>query len=352
MIDPHVHLRDWTQSAKETLAHGLGLAWRIGLSGLFEMPNTDPPLTTRAAIARRMADADRARAESDSPIFHGLYFGATPDPDQLAEVVAAHAEFFPRVVGMKLFACHSTGRMGVISRDAQWRVWSRLAELDYRGVVAVHCETEDLFHPELWDPADPISHGAAQPVEAEVHSVKQQIELAAEAGFRGSLHIVHVTTAEVLDIIAANRSAHRFAIRGGVTPHHALLEESVARKSTIPEWKVNPPIRPREIQEALYRRVMSGSIDWIESDHAPHTLEDKRAGASGIPGIPAFRLVADMLGTGLTAEAASRLTHSAVVEAFQIPAKAFPENPNALAPWSYQSAADEYPWDPYRFLVP
>ncbi len=351
MIDPHVHLRDWAQSEKETLAHGLSFAWRIGLSGVFEMPNTNPPLTTRDAIARRLADADRARAEINSPIFHGLYFGATPDPDQLAEVVAAHAEFFPRVVGMKLFAAHSTGRMGVITRDAQWRVWSRLAELDYRGVVAVHAETEDLCYPELWDPADPISHGTVRPVAAEIHSVRQQIELASEAGFRGSLHIVHVTTPDVLDIINEARGSHSFAIRGGVTPHHALLNDSLLRKSVVPEWKVNPPIRPPAIQEVMYQRVMSGSIDWIESDHAPHTLEDKRAGASGIPGIPAFRLLTDMLRERLSPDDADRLTHQAVIDAFQIPADTFPENPAAHAPWSYTDAATEYPWDPYRFLV-
>ena len=47
MIDPHVHLRDWNQAKKETLRHGLGVAWRAGLDGVFEMPNTDPPLTSR-----------------------------------------------------------------------------------------------------------------------------------------------------------------------------------------------------------------------------------------------------------------------------------------------------------------
>ena len=60
MIDPHVHLRDWNQAAKETLRHGLSVAWRAGLDGVFEMPNTDPPLTTRDAILRRIDDADAA----------------------------------------------------------------------------------------------------------------------------------------------------------------------------------------------------------------------------------------------------------------------------------------------------
>ena len=69
MIDPHVHLRDWNQSGKETLRHGLSVAWRAGLDAVFEMPNTDPPLTTEEAIKRRIADADSVLASLGVPLF-------------------------------------------------------------------------------------------------------------------------------------------------------------------------------------------------------------------------------------------------------------------------------------------
>lgn len=349
MIDPHVHLRDWAQADKETIRHALELAWRIGIAGLFEMPNTVPPLTSRAVLLQRIADADRAREDIGFPIFHGIYAGITADPDQVVHVVGAHRELFPRVVGLKLFAGHSTGNMGIVSRDEQWRVWKTLADAEYRGVVTVHAETEALLRPELWDPARPISHGAARPVEAEVHSVKQQIELADAAGFRGSLHIAHVTTTRVLDIIDAERERHAFAVRGGITPHHALLDETVAARSDIPEWKVNPPIRPPDEQRTLWDRLLRGAIDWIESDHAPHTLKDKREGASGVPGIPAFRLLTERIAEHLPPREVRRLSHNAVTEAFQIPATSIPENPNDSIPWSYPEVATEYPWDPYRY---
>jgi dihydroorotase len=350
VIDPHVHLRDWEQSEKETIRHAFELAWRIGIAGVFEMPNTDPPLTSRAAVERRIADADRAKEKLSIPIFHGIYAGITADPDQITHIVGVHREMFPRVVGFKLFAGHSTGNMGVVTRDDQWVVWKTLAEADYRGVVTVHAETEALLRPELWDPARPISHGAARPVEAEIHSVNQQIELADAAGFRGSLHIAHVTSTRVLDIIAAERGRRSFAVRGGVTPHHALLDETVAEESAIPEWKVNPPLRSAVEQRALLERVRQGAIDWIESDHAPHTPGDKRAGASGIPGIPAFRLLAEEIAADLPPAEVRRLIHEAVLEAFQIPAADIPDNPNAWRPWSYTGAAQEYPWDPYRYV--
>ncbi len=364
MIDPHVHLRDWSQAEQETLEHGFSVAWRAGISAVFEMPNTDPPLTGRAAVLRRISDADAARERLGIPLFHGIYAGITADPAQLAEIVALHRELFPRVMGFKLFAGHSTGNMGVVTRDEQARVWDTLARLDYRGVVTVHAETEALLAPWKWDPTAPISHGAARPVDAEIHSVNQQIELAAEAGFRGSVHLAHITTPAVLDIVERNRRAFPFAIRGGVTAHHALLDENVARRSEIPEWKVNPPLRPPEVREALWQRVRTGRIDWIESDHAPHTWQDKRAAASGVPGLPAFRLLRDLLTEELSREDVERITHDAVVTAFDVPRGVVPENPAAgdiaieqsphrfrEAAWRrYRSLAQEYPWDPFRFL--
>lgn len=351
MIDPHVHLRDWGERHKETIIHAMDLAWRIGISGVFEMPNTVPPLTSRESVHTRIADADRATSKLGIPLFHGIYGGITADPAQLTEIVAAHRELFPRVVGLKLFAGHSTGNMGVVSRDEQWRVWKTLARTDYRGVVTVHAETEELLHPERWDPSHPISHGAARPVEAEVHSVQQQIELAVEAGFRGSLHFAHVTTTRVLDIIAIHRRNVPFSVRGGVTPHHSLLDETVAARSDIPEWRVNPPLRPADEQRALWERLRTGAAGWIESDHAPHSLQAKREGASGVPGIPAFRLLRDELTPNLPLPEVRRLSHDAVIEAFDIPSGWIPANPNEYGRWSYQDVAREYPWDPYRFWL-
>ncbi len=103
MIDPHVHLRDWEQREKETVAHGLMVALRAGLDGVFEMPNTAPPLISRGTIEERLQLADEVRKGLPGEIFHGLYGGITPDVDQIHEVVIAHGELFPRVVGLKLF---------------------------------------------------------------------------------------------------------------------------------------------------------------------------------------------------------------------------------------------------------
>src|SRR5512147_3048378 len=142
MIDPHVHLRDWSQAAKETLRHGLTVAYRAGLDAVFEMPNTDPPLVTRDAIRRRIDDADAACRGAGIRIFHGLYAGLTPVPRQIEDAVRAWKELFPRVVGLKMYAGHSTGQMGVVGPGDQALVYRTLAALGFDGVLAVHCEKE------------------------------------------------------------------------------------------------------------------------------------------------------------------------------------------------------------------
>ena len=54
LIDPHVHLRDGSQFKKETIRHGLDVAYCAGLDAVFEMPNTDPALISAEKIEERM----------------------------------------------------------------------------------------------------------------------------------------------------------------------------------------------------------------------------------------------------------------------------------------------------------
>jgi dihydroorotase len=355
MVDPHVHLRDWNQANKETMIHAFGLAWRLGFTALFEMPNTDPPLTNPEAIERRLGDADRALDEVSVPLFHGLYGGLTADPRQVEQMVAVQADLFPRVVGLKLYAGHSTGAMGVTTAEEQLVLWQTLARCDYDGVVAVHCERENLLRPDLWDPDRPITHGAARPPLAEVASVQTQIDLAQAGGFRGSLHVCHVSHEDTVTLITRERNHLPFALRCGVTPHHLLLSEDVATKSEIAEWKVNPPLRSDQTRSRLEEALSSGAIDWIESDHAPHTLSDKRSGASGLPGLAAIPLLLGRLrALGIDDRRIRTLTQDNVLTAFGLSAERI-DNPNdptlpGAPEFDYATYSEEYEWDPYRLL--
>jgi dihydroorotase len=346
MIDPHVHLRDGAESAKETLEHGLGVAWRAGLDGVFEMPNTDPPLDRREVIARRIDDADRAIGRLGIGIFHGIWAGLTADPDQIEDVVRTWAELRPRVVGLKLYAGPSTGGLGVTAFEEQRAVWTRLAELGYDGVVAVHCEKADLFarrsdgSPD-WDPAHPSSWAGARPPEAETASVADQLALSAEAGFRGGVHVAHVSVPATLEAIVRARAAGR-RVTCGLTPQHALLSDADMDRPDGILLKCNPPLRPDPMPDLMFAALLAGTIDWVESDHAPHTLADKRERqASGIPVLQFWPRFAGVLRErGMEPQLLERVTHEAACEALDAAVESSGRAPDP-------DLAREYPFDPF-----
>lgn len=345
MIDPHVHLRDWNQAAKETLRHGLAVAWRAGLDGVFEMPNTDPPLTSREAILRRIDDADAAMAAAGIRIFHGLYAGLTAVPRQIEEAVRAWRELFPRVVGLKLYAGHSTGNMGVVDPKEQALVYRTLAALGFTGVLAVHCEKESLLRPDDWDPRRPASHARARPPTAEVASVADQKTFARAARFAGTLHVCHISTPWAVDLV---RGTHETAggddvrVTCAIAPHHALLDSGMMEKEHGILLKVNPPLRPLPMPSLMLEHLRQGHIDWIETDHAPHTRLDKtERHASGMPGLPFYPRFARMLSEkGISAQRIHELTHDAISRTFGITVKESGRAPEL-------DLAGEYEYDPF-----
>ncbi|NCC65955.1 MAG: dihydroorotase, partial [Spirochaetia bacterium] len=289
MIDPHVHLRDWNQREKESLEHGMHVALRCGIDEAFDMPNTDPPLTNREAILCRLEDAKRACPEFRYHIWAGL----TGYEEQIRSIAGVVHDLYPQVVGLKLFAGHSTGNMGLVEEEDQFRVYQILADCRYDKVVAIHCEKESLLCTEKQDPDDFSSHSLVRPVASEVASVADQLRLSEQAHFKGHLHICHLSSLETLALVQKAKAEGR-RISCGVTAHHALLSSADAKQRYL-YAKVNPPLRSETERSALFAALLEGRIDWIESDHAPHSLRDKERGASGLPGFSGLLLLVKAL---------------------------------------------------------
>jgi len=318
MIDPHVHCRDWSQSYKETIRHALLVAGRIGLSGIFDMPNTSPPVDSREMIEKRLADA----AKIKSNVFYGIYAGLTSDRNQIRQVVNSWRELFPKVVGLKMFAGHSVGNLGIVEEEKQKLVYQTLAAEGYDGVLAVHCEKESFLKPGLWNPLNPKSHSFARPPKSEIESISDQINFAQVSKFKGVLHIAHVSVPESINLIERARKQKKIRISCGLTPHHCLLNYNL-----IPEtprgllYKVNPPLRNKTSSKMMLASLKEGKIDWIETDHAPHTLKEKIRGPfmSGFPGLPFYPHFLEFLKShGFSGEQIGNLTHKNVCNTFGI----------------------------------
>lgn len=341
IIDPHVHLRDWDQSEKETIYHGLETAYMAGVSGVFDMPNTAPPLMSRERLRSRLETAREAAAEFErihrqpAPLY-AVYGGLSAEEGQIARMIEAVQGPDPLAVGLKLFAGRSTGPLAICSEKEQQGVYRALSKNGYHGLVAVHCEKEAAFRPELWDPRDPASHSATRPEGAELASIRDQVAFARAEGFHGKLHICHVSSPDSIAYIRALRQEYKrgdlpFSITCGATPHHLLMDlQSLPPGRDGLLFKVNPPLREESSRLALFKALCSGDIDCIESDHAPHTNRDTYQGyASGIPSLCAWPILLQHLrSVGVKEEIIEKITFKNVLSLYNLDSNKLPEYAN------------------------
>lgn len=340
-LDAHVHLRDFRESHKETIAHGLMVAHDAGVDAVFDMPNTNPPVTTREMAEVRLWLAEAAGVD----VFYGVYLGLTADPEQIKRAVETYRTLFPRVVGLKLYASPTVGTVCVGTPEDQQLVYQTLTAEGYDGVLAVHAEKESRFRPDVWNPWEPVTHCYARPEIAEFGSVNDQLKLAQRTGFRGKLHITHVSSPMTLEIITEEKKRHT-DISCSVCPHHLIypLDKMRGRDGLL--WKVNPPLRERNLQEMMLYYLRQGVVDWLETDHAPHTLDEKLHPPyrSGIPGLPWWPLFDRWLeANGFSEQQRANLTFNNAARRFGIDI----ERKNKPTGRDHRS---EYAFNPYESI--
>lgn len=266
-IDPHVHCRDGREAYKTTIGKVARLAQKQEIVAIFDMPNTNPPILREKDVTGRLKLAKRRRPQ----IKYFLYVGLTADEKQVREAIEI-VKNFPEVIGPKLYL--SGSELKVTRETDQENIFRILSEMDYRGVLPVHCQKEGFFNPRLFNPEEPWTWGLAWPPEAETEAVRDQIKFAKEAKFKGNLHICHITLPESVDLVW--QAKKEINISCGVTPHHLLFSEDTIKKSKSGLlYKVNPPLRSQRDVEELLDRLRERKIDWIETDYAPHLREEK-----------------------------------------------------------------------------
>lgn len=312
-IDPHVHCRGEEWSDEATIAGTIKLAISQGVGMIFNMPNVARPVTNRQRVQERLALVPKNQRK-----YYRLYVGLTGEEGQIDEAVWCYNNI-SEVIGLKMFAGKSVGDLSVIEEKDQRLVYRHLSEQRFKGVLAVHCEKESLLRPELWDPANPISHTWARPNEAEIVSVRDQIRFAKEERFTGHIHICHVSRSESVYLVnIAKKDGLRISC--GATPHHLMCDQSMMDQEDGLVYKMNPPLRSQKSVLWLRVQLRAGEIDWIETDHAPHTLEEKMGlpYLSGYPSLELYReFVTEFLpGLGLSLPEIKALTRDNIIRIF------------------------------------
>jgi dihydroorotase len=312
-IDPHVHCRDGKQSYKETIAHAFAVADAQGVQKIFDMPNTDPPITTEDHIIERLKFVPKERMDD-----YYIWIGITSDENQIKEAVKCY-ENYKNVIGLKMFAGKSVGDLTVLDKNDQKKVYKTLAKLGYKGAIAVHCEKESLLKGDVWDPKNPISHSKSRPKRSEIKSVKDQIELVRKTGYLGTLHVCHITCPEAVELVDSARK--EMSVTCGITPHHALWDQKMQKRPDGLLYKMNPPLRDKKTVEGLRECLKGGKIDWIETDHAPHQVGEKmfEPYMSGYPSLWLYKdFVENFLPSiGVSAELIEKMTYGNIRKVFE-----------------------------------
>ena len=272
VIDSQVHFREPGLEYKEDFATGTAAAALGGVTGVFEMPNTNPLTLNPEAIA------DKCRRAKDRAWVNMAFFigAAAENAEKLGEW-----ENLPGCSGVKIFMGSSTGSL-LVPDDDTLRVV--LANSNRR--CSVHCEDESRLRERfslVADGADVSMHPEWRDVETAARATTRLLRLARP--LRRRVHVLHVTTAEEMEILKDYRDIATVEC----TPQHLTLAAPECYETLGAFAQMNPPIREARHREALWKAVDQGLVDVLGSDHAPHTKEEKAnpypKSPSGMPGV-------------------------------------------------------------------
>lgn len=260
LIDLHVHLREPGFEYKETVETGTRAMAHGGYTGVCPMPNTKPATDSPERIQWLIQ-----KAKEVSPI-HVFPVGAVTQ-GQMGEKESD-------IAGMKMagaFAISEDGK-SVMNSAVYRRAMEQAREAGL--VVMAHCEDINLVD------GGCINKGAKSE-ELGVRGISNAVEdiitardilLAKETGAR--LHLCHCSTKDSVKMVREAK-ADGVKVSAEVCPHHFTLCDEDIKDVSDANYKMNPPLRSKEDREAMIEGLVSGVIDCISTDHAPHSEEEK-----------------------------------------------------------------------------
>ena len=313
MIDDQVHFREPGLTHKATIASEARAAVAGGVTSFMEMPNTVPNALTQALLADKYAIA-----AAGSLANYSFFMGA--GNDNLEEVLKTNSR---DVCGIKIFMGSSTGNMLVDNAQTLEKLFSSCEML-----IATHCEDEPtvrartaLFKEKYPENAPAYIHPLVRNEEACYLSSSMAVDLAKKNNTR--LHILHISTEEELALFERGKAVKDKKITAEVCVHHLWFD--AAQYDTLGnQIKCNPAIKDAHHKTALRKALVSGELDIIATDHAPHTWEEKSQefwkSPSGLPLVQhPLLLMIDLAKEGhISLELIAEKTAHAVADCFQI----------------------------------
>ena len=300
IIDIHSHLRDMEQIEKETFLTGTKAAAFSGITSVFTMPNTIPPVITSKQVQLWME-----KAKSDIYVDVGFIAGVPKEiNDREIEKIINLG-----VIGFKIYPLKSLN-------EIDWTKDSNIQKIlnfssKYKIPIFIHPDRSidnkkwvEIYEDWVLKKYNILElHDRLNPPQTELNYIRLFIDNLLKninVNKRKSesypiIHFCHISCRESFDLINHTLNQNKnLKISYEITPHHILLSKTVDL-SNQNYGKVLPPLRNKSHSKYLFNKFREGSIELIASDHAPHTLEEKNRDylriPSGFPGFETYPLV-------------------------------------------------------------
>jgi len=272
MIDDQVHFREPGLTHKADIFSESMAAVAGGITSFMEMPNTVPNTLTQDLLADKYAIAQLTSLAN-----YSFYMGASND--NIEEVLKTDPK---NVCGVKVFMGSSTGNMLVDNEKTLENIFSKAPML-----VATHCEDEATIRHNLaaykekyGDDITIDMHPLIRSAEACYKSSSLAVELAKRYDTR--LHILHISTAKEVSLFNNTLALADKRITAEACVHHLWFNDSdYATKGNFIKW--NPAVKTAADQAGVLQGLLDDHIDVIATDHAPHTLDEKKQGYMQAP---------------------------------------------------------------------
>lgn len=265
MGDIHIHAREdvtGKQNYKETFATASAAALHGGVVHVADMPNNPAAPVDDASYKAKLQLLQKGKY----PVEFTLYAGIGPATQPLS---------FP--VPYKAYMGPSVGDL----------FFQSLSDLDdtlasYRGqAVSFHCEDPLLLEQNKHQPL----HEDQRPPECEISATRFAIQMIEKYQLRGKL--CHYSVGEGLELIR-DAKKRGLAVTAEVTPHHVFFDTSMLTDENRKWMQMNPPLRSPNDRIAMLEALRDGTADYLATDHAPHTIEEKKKGVSGQPHLDTY----------------------------------------------------------------
>jgi dihydroorotase len=265
VIDDQVHFREPGLTHKGDIESESRAAVAGGITSFIEQPNTIPN-----AVTQEILEEKYQIASEKSYANYSFMMGATND--NLEEVLKTNPK---NVAGIKIFLGSSTGNMLVDNEAVLEKIFSCTSML-----IAVHCEDEmtiknnlEKYKEEYGEDVPVTAHHLIRSEEACYLSSSKAVALAKKTGAR--LHVFHLSTAKEMELFTNKIPLEEKKITAEVCVHHLwFTNDDYETKGNFIKW--NPAVKTANDRKALWEALNDGRIDVIATDHAPHTLEEKK----------------------------------------------------------------------------